>query len=306
MAALLGVLGVATIPGTPKRAPLKARAPAVRSSLQNPAPDAQLRVAKELGRRLLARYKAGSLKLVRTDRESAQLKQLAAAGYVLSPDHKPIFVELPILRMLDRLSARSTKARTLELLSLYRPLSPGRPGEPHGNGLAADIWAFGGHRIDNRNASECTKGVLAVIDALGPGEYRLGVPKAPYMEPIPFLPAPPRPAAWPFFPAPVPVTFGFANWQIVLPRMQASRPVFSSRGWIRPQVMRWENERGAPLSEIGSHAVRLAIHKAEARGARIPVLFPDAADHLHIHVPPQPPGLRIINARLDGSFCCPP
>jgi hypothetical protein len=312
VAGALGVLGVVSIPGTPRHAPSnkhpRAKPAVVKPAAKRPqtplppGPPAQIAQAKEFGRRLLARYKMGSLKLVRTDREPAQLKQLAAAGYVLSLDRKPVFVAIPVLRMLDRLSARSTKERPLELLSLYRPPSPGRPLEPHANGLAADIWAFEGHRIDNHNAKECTAGVTAVLDTLGPGEYRLGVPKAPYMEPVPFLPAPPRPVAWPFFPAPVPQTFGFGNWQIVVPRLQASRVALSSRGGVRPQILLWENERGAPLSEIGSHAVRLAVRKAEARGARIPVLFPDAADHLHIHVPPQPPGPRVVIARLDDPY----
>jgi hypothetical protein len=160
--------------------------------------------ARRIGARLLRAYQAGSLRLARPDREPAQLRQLAAQGFLWSPEEQPIALTLPLLRTLNHLVARSTRQRPLGLLSLYRPLSRSRPREPHGRGEAIDVTAFGGYTIHARNPEACVNGVVALMKALPARAYRLGVPKAPHSDVFGLLPPPPRPRRpWPFFPPPL-------------------------------------------------------------------------------------------------------
>lgn len=248
----------------------------------------ELREARQIGSRLLVRFQRRSLVLVRGDREPAQIRQLAARGCVMAPDGFPVALTLPLLRTLDRLSRYATPGKPLALLSLYRPLSPTRPREPHGNGQAIDIWAYGGYTIHSRNPSPCVEGVLRVIKALGPGAYRLGVPKPPGSDPRALLPPPPRPRSWPFFPAPEPVVIDLLGLKFVAPRRENGQLTRNRRGQIRPLVSRWENERYAPPADIGSPRVKRALAEAARRGVVIHSLFPDALDHLHLDVKPRP------------------
>lgn len=251
-----------------------------------PPSEAERAQARQIGARLLARWQSGALVVTKPERETAQLQQLADSGFCLAPDGSPVALDPALLSTLDSLSARSTRERPLVILSLYRPLTPDRPRAPHGNGLAVDIAAFGGHRIDSRNVEECVAGVLAVIQALEPGRYRLGLPKPPDTDPVALLPPPPRPDDWPFFPAPLPLVDEATG--VVLPTLENGAFVLNRRGEIRPIVLRWENERYAPLADVGSRRVRAAIEAAIARGAHIHSLFPDALDHLHLDVKPEP------------------
>jgi hypothetical protein len=256
------------------------------------------RPSRVLGAMLLKRAEQGVITLPHLERDTEYLRQLSRSGVVLSPQKRPVPIALPLLRTLDLLSSRSSREMPLELLSLYRPLKPARPREPHGNGMAADISAFAGCRIDSRQIERCVKGVIAFIDALPPGEYRIGLPKPPNTDPVPYLPPPPRPKRWPFFPAPLPRTvtlfgaiFVLARPELAQPRAgdskgAAARAVAPRPAVSKPWVERWENERGAPLSDIGDARVRAAIRAAVRRGANIYSLFPDALDHLHYDVRP--------------------
>jgi L,D-transpeptidase ErfK/SrfK len=248
---------------------------------------AQLAEMRGIGARLLARCRAGALTFLRPEREPAQIQQIAARGCYMDPDGRRQAFSLALLHTLDWLAAHATAQKPLVVLSLYRPLSPNRPYEPHGNGAAADIAAYGGHPIDSRSVSECVEGVLSVIKALGPGFYRLGLPKPPDTDPVAFAPPPERPTNWPFFPAPQPavVSYGVPFLApLVAPRIADGHLALDGQGNLRPAITRWENENSAPLEDIGSLRVRRAIQMAVARGANIHMLFPDALDHLHLDV----------------------
>lgn len=271
--------------GRPKAAPKKA-VPA-KPAPKPPVPSGDLAETLKIGKRLQEHYRKGLLVLVRWDREPHQLRQLAIKGYVVTPDGKPAVISLSVLRTLDHLAAHSTPRKPLALLSLYRP--PTRPGarEPHGRGMAIDIWAYGGHNIHSRDRKECVEGVVAVLKALPPRSYRLGLPKPPNTDPIALQPPPPRPATWPFFPAPVPVTTNLMGRNVVLPRMENGKFLRLRRGRIRPHVARWENEHAAPLDEIGSPRLKKVIALSRKRGAVVRLAFPDALDHLHLDVVPS-------------------
>jgi hypothetical protein len=111
------------------------------------------------------------------------------------------------------------------------------------------------------------------------------MPKPPKTDPVVFLPPAPQPKSWPFFPAPLPQLIRLVGLSLVPPKPGQGRPAVL--GQMRPWVIRWENERGALIDEIGDRRVRLAVKKAVARKANIYSLFPDALDHLHIDVRPM-------------------
>ena len=270
--------GAAT-PAVPKKG---AMSPAAQRNL--PANN----VAKQIGERLLARYRQRRIVLLNPERDTLQLNQLAQQGYYHTPEGADLTYALPLLSALDRLSERTTPEHPLILMGLYRPLGPERPNEPHGRGMAADIAGFWGHKIDAHNPAEAVAGVLAVLAVLPPGAYRLGLPKAPNSDPVALAPPPARPKAWPFFPAPLPGVMDICECgiEVVTPHMEKGKLTTDSKGQIRPKVLRWENERGAPLAEIGDYSVRAAILSAKGRGADIHALFPDALDHLHLDVVP--------------------
>lgn len=248
------------------------------------APVLQIVRASKLGTQLLDHWRTGSLTFTNPGREGAQLRKIAKFGFIVDERGRAVAVAVSLLRTLDELCAKSTRSKPLELMSLFRPARSVASSEPHANGLAADIAAFGGYRIDARSPERCVKGVIAIIDTLGPGEYRLGLPKPPNTDPISLLPPPHRPKVWAFFPAPLPYFLRLMGLEVVLPRpWDALR---ASSGKLRPWILRWENERGAPIEEIGDRRVRLAIRRAVTRGANPYSLFPDALDHLHVDVRP--------------------
>jgi hypothetical protein len=249
--------------------------------------------ARATGTRLLNRLQAGQIMLVNRDRDLPQFKSLAGQGCLCGENGKPVTISIRLLRLLDRLSARSNKKHPLELLSVYRKPVSSRTREPHANGLAVDVAQFAGRRIDNHNPKDALAGVISVVDALGPGNYRLGLPKPPATDPVALAPPPPRPKSWPFFPAPLPVVAplpvpGLPAVAIVLPDPHESGAAIAARGVAAPLVRRWANERGADLSEVGSADLRRAIQRAAKRGAVVHTLFPDAVDHVHLDVVPPP------------------
>ena len=257
-----------------------------------PAPDAKEKArqqeARQIGARLLSHKKAGRLRLLNPEREGPQLHQIAGGGFVRSADGTPKPVSLAVLRTLEGLTKRSKPAKPLVLMSLYRSAGRGGTGSLHGRGMALDIAAYAGHRIHSRNPAECERGVLAVIKALGPRAYRLGVPKPPGTDPLALLPPPKPPVKWAFFPAPRPLEMRLLGTRVVAPRVEEGVLVRDKRGVLKPEVLRWENERYAPVTELGSPKVRKAVRAARKRGVVIHSLFPDALDHLHLDVKPKP------------------
>ncbi len=276
--------------------PPQASPPRPSGALPSPGSLVQLQ-ARTIGTRLLTRLQMGVITLVNHDRDLMQFKAMAGAGCLCDEGGKSIAISMDLIRTLDRLSARATKQQPLSVLSLYRAKHDSRSREPHGDGLAVDIAAYGGHRIYSGTPREAVAGVLAIISALGPGKYRFGFPKPPATDPVALAPAPIRPQAWPFFPAPLPValpvwTAGLPSIAVVLPVPDSRGFTLSSRVGIRPWVKRWANERAAPLTEVGSPEIRAAIRLAKLRGTDIHTLFPDALDHLHLDVAP-PPGQKM-------------
>jgi hypothetical protein len=221
---------------------------------------------------VLKRYQSGSVRFVNEARDLPQLKAISATGM-----YQGVVFSLPLLQTLDRLSARSAPPSPLLIMSLYRANS-----RAHKAGIAADIAGFGGFIIDSRKADNGLKGILAIIKALGPGDYSFGLPKPPDSDPIPLMPPPKRLSFWPFFPAPEPKLV-FSEGKVVVAPMVAKGKVLPERsGKLQPQILRWANERSAPLQDLGSPELRNLLTAASDRGIRIRTLFPDALDHLHL------------------------
>jgi len=235
---------------------------------------------------LLARFRMGQVKLVNERRDLVQLEQLSAHGFLLASDKRVLSPALHLGQALARLANHTTKSKPLEILSIYRAPSASSPQEPHANGLAADISAFGGHIIHNRRPSEALAGVIAVVQTLPLGQYRLGLPKPPGTEPQAFLPPPDRPGNWPFLPAPIPRVGQIGALTLVLPHMVGAVPALDEHGRYRPEVMRWANEHSAPRSDLGDPRLRKALAQSARNGVEIVMVFPDAADHLHLDVLP--------------------
>lgn len=265
--------------------------------IRAPKPNNASRASKEqterrqIGQRLLKRVHSGVITLINSERDGAQIRSLAERGCLCTVENKPIAISLALLHVLDRLSAHASPKKPLAILSLYRSLGSKSSHEPHGNGLAVDIAAYGGHAIHSRNPQVTVAGVLSVIQALAPGDYRLGLPKPPQTDPVAFLPPPKRPTQWPFFPAPLPVAaplpgVSLPGLRFVLPDGSTNGTILASRGGVRPLVTRWANERAAPLKDVGSPRIRTAIQMARTHRVNIHMLFPDAVDHLHLDVVP--------------------
>lgn len=245
-------------------------------------------MARRQGQLLVGRYRSGQVVLLNTVRDLAELEQLANQGYLNGANHRPRALAPSLRQALARLANRTSRKKPLALLSLYRPFDPARPLEPHSNGLAADIAAFDGHTIDNRHPGEAVAGVMAILKALPPGQYRFGLPKPPDSDPEALLAPPERPRAWPFFPAPEPEVAQIGAATLVMPHFDGSKPATDSHGRFRPEVTCWANERAIPLSEIGEPRLRKAFASCSRNGVQVVMAFPDAADHLHIDVAVQP------------------
>ena len=227
--------------------------------------------------RLLKMAEDRILILVNGERDRSQLARLAG-------DDPAAVLSLPLIRVLAALAQNSSREAPLKVISLFRPLTTGRSNEPHGNGLAVDITAFAGNEINGARPEDCEKAVLALIDSLPPGAYRLGLPMPPFSAPIPLLPPPDRRPDWPFFPPPLAEVE--SQLEIVLPKLGKTDSLKSSR--LRPTILRWANARYAPLADIQSDCLRTAIAAARARGVHIHSLFPDGQNHLHLDTKPTP------------------
>ncbi len=218
------------------------------------------------------RYRLGAVQFVNPARDTPQLQQAAQTGRF----GRVIFT-LPLLRTLDRLSARSTPQNPLVIMSLYRTNS-----RAHRSGIAVDIAGFSGTKIDGRETGRGLRAILPIVEALGPGEYTLGLPKPPDSDPIPLLPPPNRIPYWPYFPAPEPKLV-FSNGKLVVaPKVERGRMVASRGSRLQPEILKWQNGRSVPLEDLGSPELRIALTAASTRGVRFRALFPDALDHLHL------------------------
>jgi hypothetical protein len=244
----------------------------------------EIEEAKQIAQRLLVRYRQRAILFVNNTRDLREIQQVAEIGYCALQNEPPTAIALPLLRTLDKLSSRSTARKPLSILSLYRPRGSGYAVGLHTVGMAVDIAAYQGHTIDMGNPHEAVEGVLAIVKALDPRPYRLGLPRANVPQPRAFYPPPPRPKEAVFFPAPLPFVVPFLN--IVPPRLENGRLVKTRHGEIRPLVLAWENEHSAPLEEIGSPRVKHVLQEAALRGVNCHLLFPDATNHLHLDVKP--------------------
>ncbi len=294
-------LGAERVPASRIRAtPSKPGQAAVKPGTERPAipappPSVKPEVLAEVRRQwslLLSRFQSGQVRLVNEARDLVQLEQLSAQGFLPGSDSRPILMDRRLGQALARLANHTTASKPLVLLSLYRARSTTRPMEPHANGLAADISAFAGYAIDNQRPSQALAGVLAVLDTLPPGRYRLGLPKPPDSDPKAFFPPPVRVRTWPFFPAPVPSVGQIGTVSLVLPQTAGGTLAIDGEGRFRPAVLRWANERSAPQSEVGDWRLRKRLLLSGSRGVKIVMAFPDAANHLHLDVLPERPGQR--------------
>ena len=259
--------------------------------------------AKHIALRLLNAAAQRRLTFTNGDRDLDQIRQIAAQGFITriinrpdypvslfpNPTH-PGVVQIATLRTLDVLVNLSTPQRPCELLSLYRPKRSAVTSEPHSRGVGLDIHAFGGWAVDNSRPQNCVKMVVALTAALPRRDYRIGLPKPPASDPHGMEPPKPR-RAWPFFPPPKPRLIRlFGRFVVVMPfRTPDGQFVSDKRGnFLRPEILTWENEYAAPLSDVQNARVRQAIQQARRRGANLWMIFPDAADHIHLDVTELP------------------
>lgn len=217
---------------------------------------------------------------------AGQIRQIAATGVVRSRG-TTVVPSLGLLRMLEALASESTPRERgtpdFEIVSLVRPgAGPHGALGPSGVGLAraVDIVRFAGANIDITQPESSVRAIAAVIRALPPGCYLLGLPRPPRTDP----------------------EGGAEDAQNHQRFYRAStgptdRPVLSERGQraiatnpFLPAV----NLRHCPTGSLRGDLARLgpggqaeltaAADEAQARGARILCLFPDGPDHLHVQV----------------------
>lgn len=280
------------------------------SVLRKPATQGEIVEAQQIGARLQAAVRSGAL-VLRSERPLAQIKQVAALAGQDAETLNCLPFDMALLRTLDRLTAASTPEKPFVVSSLYRPLTSGRPHEPHGQGLAVDIVAFGGCHIHSSNPKECVEGVLAIVERLEPGTYRLGLPR-PLDGDKRYTAPGGKGEIWPFFPPPTRMLSGAMGTERDVQEIDEdtargirenadgdseealNRAAGSLTAKTKPSeksvrvVLRWEKQRYAPLADVGSRQVRSSIEQAIARGANVHSLFPDGPDHLHLDVKPRP------------------
>ncbi|HLJ57358.1 MAG TPA: hypothetical protein VKT77_20135, partial [Chthonomonadaceae bacterium] len=229
------------------------------------------------------------------------------------------FTEPPstFFRMLNVLAERSSESQPLTITSLLRP--PYRtahyymqsPTNPHALGIAVDIGAFGGHPLVTSDPESEVQAVVALLKALPPGRYRMGLPKAPdSLRPTDpsFVPADPaategNPTA--LAPAAVRVrsrtllaSRGGRQDRSAPPQPQVRVVVPTSWPFFPPPqrvtgangklVLAFGNEHYAPEQAINDARVRDALAEARRRGADVFAVFPDGVNHVHIDVKSAP------------------
>lgn len=220
--------------------------------------------------------------------------------------------------LLSALAERASPERPCVILSLFRPpyrlarYPTGRATDPHACGMAVDIRAFSGAEIREADPEQSVRAVLALLEALPPGRYRLGLPRAPRTasssEPL-FDPAASH-GMLPFeLDDPIPGAPDSANRAArggAFRRSPAARGLTESgraaKGGVWPffpAKLEARDTRGARSvqfapghyaaeSALGDARLREALQSARARGADVFALFPDGTDHVHIDVKPTP------------------
>ena len=224
---------------------------------------------------------------------TGQIRQIAETG-VVRERGETIVPSLRLLRLLETLAGATTPRRrgTTPDFVIVSLLRPDRKGSPHGGpndaglrvGRAVDIIRFAGHNIDITGPADAVAAIAAVIRALPPGCYSLGLPRPPRTDPdggsedsqrhqrfyLASTAPPQRPvlrpigiraiADNPFLPA---VALGHCPGDTTL---------------------------AASLAALGSARTELtaATTEAAARGAHVLCMFPDGPDHLHIQIDPCP------------------
>lgn len=170
--------------------------------------------------------------------------------------------------------AQTSNNPAFGILSYIRPAS-----SHHSNGTAVDLSIINGHRIDIRDQQEALSGIAACIRNLAPGNYALGMPRPPRIDPQGAQTDKERYRHLNLYDANTPPG--------LLPQYQSLPQTYFFLG---PE---W-NERYVPgginggLSHINNQAARTelenAINESAQRGAYVQYLMADALDHLHIQV----------------------
>src|SRR5687768_7534007 len=120
-----GEKGTGVVSGSARPVPARAANRRAESRIVSSTERAEI---KKVAARLIDAADAGRLVFVNQSRDRKQLDQLAGLDAGSSP---PLTLEL--LRTLDTLAQKSTPEKPVQVMSIFRPLSPGRPTEPHGN-----------------------------------------------------------------------------------------------------------------------------------------------------------------------------
>ena len=144
--------------------------------------------SQQVGQMLVQAVQDGQMTFTNPNREGQQIQQLAESG-VITVSGNTVEIDNELLTMLQALTSNTPATPEnpeFSILSLVRY----KQG-PHGQVVsperavckAVDINRYGGHQIDMRNPTEALTGVVAIIKALPPGSYALGLPRAPRLDP---------------------------------------------------------------------------------------------------------------------------
>jgi hypothetical protein len=153
--------------------------------------------------RRLVDLSGGQNPVVKLDATSkAQLERIAAgpppgkSTVELTRDGRTLEIganQAKALSVLSVLAEKTAERRTepghgsdvLEIVSYVRFGDAKHPQGKHGEGVAFDIAAYGGHRFDETRPAESRAAVKALVADLPAGHYGLGLPRLPTKFPIP-------------------------------------------------------------------------------------------------------------------------
>ncbi len=241
--------------------------------------------ATEIAAELLHAAQAGRVSLGGVQQ---QVKQLAQTGSITSGDTTTELSD-NLLALLQALLAATPQPAggqrpPFELLSLVRPRPKKKTARigKHPLGRAVDISRFAGFDIVMTNPGRALQGVLAVIGALPAGTYALGLPRPVRADAIGadtdnrnypqlglYQPGPP-PTLKPQYQD--------------LPAQNVFLPVRDETDINKSPTGSVTRDLALIVDATAQTLLRQAVAEARQRGAIIRFLFPDALNHLHVHI----------------------
>lgn len=221
----------------------------------------------------------------------SQIREIAQTGMVRAQG-QTVVPSVRLLQLLGGLAAQSApqtgkRAPDFGIISLIRP-GQGPHGAAQAGGVqvgrAVDIGRYAGKIIDIAFPSDAAEGVAAVIRAMTPGCYVLGLPRPPRTDPDGGFEDAKKHQR--FYAASVPQ--GQAPRLSPLGQAAVDNNPFLSAVNIGNCPTGTIDGDLKQLAPKGKAVLEPAVREAQARGVTIKCLFPDGPDHLHIQVEPCP------------------